>query len=174
MQAEGSKTVAYGQGLDCPQLWDGFETFLQPVIRDQWSYMVNMVITDTTGKPLPYLREFIKGTPFYGGFYPVPFPVPRPVHPFEIMLDVKKPEAQHPSDEQDGELDQNISPETDREASEHQEHKDPEIGEENAVSFLFAFGPDGNPLVNEKNKDGPQDEHNKGIPGHPIDPSFLF
>jgi hypothetical protein len=78
----------------------------------------------------------------------------RPVHPFKIMLDVKKPETQHSTDEKDRKLDQDIHPETYRESCKQNNNQNPKIGEENAVTLLFTLGPDGNPLVDEENKNG--------------------
>jgi hypothetical protein len=136
--------------------------------------MVNVVVADISGKPLQNFREFVKGASFHRCFHPVPFVMVRPVHPFKIVLDIKQPETKHPADEKDGELDQDICPDTDREACEQCNRQNPEIREVNAIAFLFALHPDWNSLIDEENKDGSKNKHDKGIPGQPVHQAFPF
>jgi len=116
--------------------------------------VVNVVVTDIASKPLQYLREFVKGTPFKRGFHPVPPFMARPVHTFKIVLDIKQPETEHPTDKKNGELNQNIGAEAEDKTCKQNDHQNPEICEVNAVALLFALSPDRSSLIDEENKNG--------------------
>jgi hypothetical protein len=51
--------------------------------------MMDVVKTYVSGKPLEYLGKFVKRTSFKRCFHAVPILLTRPIHAFEIVLDIE-------------------------------------------------------------------------------------
>lgn len=92
-QGDAFQTLPKGDFSDFWQVRGGVVTFLQAVIGDHATEMVEMVKADIAGKPLEDFRQIIIGAAEHGGTVEIPILTVIPSGIIELMLDKEHPAA---------------------------------------------------------------------------------
>jgi len=90
--------------------------FLEVIIRNGRAEVVDVVKADVAGKPLEDFRQFIERAALERGSAVIPISAAFPVDVFELVLDVKQPNASGSGDGNDNELKRQVSLPAKREA----------------------------------------------------------
>ena len=134
--------------------------------------MMDVVETYVSGEPLKQLWKLIERAAFKRRFNPVPIFLTRPIHAFEIVLDIEQPEAQHSAEKSDGELNKDERAESNGIAEEQHNCQNYDVSDVDVISFALRLIPDGKSLGDKKNENGTDNECNDGIPRKSINPPF--
>ena len=73
-------------------------TSLQVVIGDLRVEVVNVMVSDVTGEPLKHPWKVVIAAPLHGSGGVIPFIAAGPVGVFELMLNIKQPQAEKGGD----------------------------------------------------------------------------
>ena len=143
-------------------------TAFEVVIWNLRVEMVNVMVADVSRKPLENPWKVVVTAACHGGSRVVPIFAGGPIRVFELMLDIKQPEAKQRSNRHHGELDNQPRKEAENHA--HTNAPDHQSGVHDvhrASHASFRLGA-GKSLKDDKQDQWAEDKENDGISNEPI------
>src|SRR5688572_16959725 len=118
-KAEGKRLEARNEGQRLDRLKEGmtFVASLEVVVRNARTEVVNMMVADVAREPLEDARQFIERTALQCGSGEIPVLPALPIDTIELMLNIEQPDARGSGDVQDGQLDDEIGGEAEKDGA---------------------------------------------------------
>ena len=149
-----------------------FMAFLEVIIRDHETEVVNMMKTDIPCEPLEERRQFKIGAALQGNGFGIPVFVVIPDHIFKLVLDIKHEYAGNGSEVHHRQLYQQILLPSDKITECRGNHQDAEIGQIHGETLFPGEASSCEPIIDKEHEGGTNSKHNERIPIDSVYQSF--